>query len=189
MRKLIQVLVVLVLLGALPAGAATWGSIRNQDCTGLHTATATIAGTAQPTNSAMCCSGAGAGFCEGRDVPGAQFLKSVTLLATGSYTVGGDPVYEQALRNLQMDVVTNWSCQLVLDNTGATIRFPMMVRNGGNSVCTASVTPLPCCTGNKVGTCGTQGQGTTVKLFTASGVEQTVASIAGFTLACQATGY
>src|SRR6267142_168427 len=138
-------LALLLALGfAAPAwSAVTWATVRNQDCTGLRAATVTVSisgtPTSQATTAAICCTGAGTGFCDDRNTAGKWFSKQVSLVAVGSgaYTVGGDPIPTQALANTQLDTITNWQCEFLTDNAaatpaaGGTIRFPVMVPNGG----------------------------------------------------------
>jgi hypothetical protein len=192
-----------MLLMAAPAwSAVTWGMIRNSDCTGLRAASVmvSIAGTptTQTTTAAVCCLGAGAGFCDNRNTAGVWFASGASFVAVGAgaYTLGGDPIPGSELQKTHIDTITNWQCEFLVDNTAATpgtasgvIKFPVMTPNGGNPACTASVTPSACCTGAKTGTCGTGGQGTTVKLFSATGTEQTAGTLAGTVLDCVVTGY
>lgn len=92
-RRLIVALVLAVLCRVGGVEAATWNLVESASCTGINTATV----ASQASSSVPCCTASGQGACVTREAFGSHWrVSNVDLVATGSYTAGGDVLFSAA---------------------------------------------------------------------------------------------
>lgn len=156
-------LTAVVCLWAGFASAATWNTVRNQDCTGARAATVTLtAGTTQATVSAQCCTAAGVGTCNERQNFGSLFEVMVTLVGNGTYGAT-DLIDATQFQRTGLNSFVYALCNPVVNNAeppGA-VMFPVLRRTTQTPPTTRP----------------------TVQLWTATAAE-VAGSVAGFTLNC-----
>ena len=92
---------------------ADWKVVLNGNCTAQSAAT--VSGP-QTAAAVYCCTGSGQGFCNRRMNFGDLFEVHVTLVGTGIYTAGGDPLVAAELAKIGLGTITAAQCEAWLNN-------------------------------------------------------------------------
>lgn len=107
MKRILGAAVVVLALWAGQASAAlTWNVVRNADCTGLAAATGVSSATT------ACCTAAGNGHCDRREVEGSLFVRYFTMGVPGAaaYTAAGDALDATALSRIGLGTIIKMQC-------------------------------------------------------------------------------